>query len=63
MEERFMDKYEPEKAELASRDVVSRWMTHHIRQGLGVKSPYGDHLWLDIRHLRDPAHPDQTAGS
>ena len=50
-EERFMDKYEPEKAELASRDVVSRWMTHHIRRGLGVKSPYGDHLWLDIRHL------------
>lgn len=50
-EERFMDKYEPEKAELASRDVVSRWMTHHIRQGKGVKSPYGDHLWLDIRHL------------
>jgi fumarate reductase flavoprotein subunit len=26
-------------------------MTHHIRQGHGVKSPYGDHLWLDIRHL------------
>lgn len=50
-EERFMDKYEPEKAELASRDVVSRWMTHHIREGKGVKSPYGDHLWLDIRHL------------
>ncbi len=50
-EERFMDKYEPDKAELASRDVVSRWMTHHIRQGKGVKSPYGDHLWLDIRHL------------
>ncbi len=49
--ERFMHEYEPEKAELASRDVVSRWMTHHIRQGLGVKSPYGDHLWLDIRHL------------
>ncbi len=50
-ENRFMHEYEPEKAELASRDVVSRWMTHHIRQGLGVKSPYGDHLWLDIRHL------------
>ena len=50
-EERFMNEYEPEKAELASRDVVSRWMTHHIRLGLGVKSPYGDHLWLDIRHL------------
>lgn len=50
-EQRFMDKYEPEKAELASRDVVSRWMTHHIRQGKGVPSPYGEHLWLDIRHL------------
>jgi fumarate reductase flavoprotein subunit len=49
--ERFMDKYEPAKQELASRDVVSRWMMHHIRFGLGVKSPYGDHLWLDIRHL------------
>jgi fumarate reductase flavoprotein subunit len=50
-EKRFMPEYEPTKAELASRDVVSRWMTHHIRQGHGVKSPYGDHLWLDIRHL------------
>jgi fumarate reductase flavoprotein subunit len=50
-EQRFMHEYEPAKAELASRDVVSRWMTHHIRKGLGVKSPYGDHLWLDIRHL------------
>ncbi len=50
-EKRFMPEYEPEKAELASRDVVSRWMTHHIRQGHGVPSPYGDHLWLDIRHL------------
>lgn len=49
--ERFMQIYEPGKQELASRDVVSRWMMHHIRKGLGVKSPYGDHLWLDIRHL------------
>jgi fumarate reductase flavoprotein subunit len=50
-EQRFMPEYEPGKAELASRDVVSRWMVHHIRRGLGVKSDYGDHLWLDIRHL------------
>ena len=48
---RFMHEYEPEKAELASRDVVSRWMIRHIREGHGVKSDYGDHLWLDIRHL------------
>jgi len=50
-EERFMDIYEPGKQELASRDVVSRWMTHHIRIGKGVPSAYGPHLWLDIRHL------------
>ncbi len=51
-EERFMHIYEPEKAELASRDVVSRWEAHHmLNEGKGVKSPYGDHLWLDIRHL------------
>jgi len=50
-EKRFMPEYEPEKAELASRDVVSRWMIHHIKRGFGVKSDYGDHLWLDIRHL------------
>ena len=50
-EYRFMPDYEPEKTELASRDVVSRRMTEHMRKGLGVKSPYGDHLWLDIRHL------------
>ncbi len=50
-EKRFMNEYEPEKAELASRDVVSRWMIHHIREGHGVPGPYGDHLWLDIRHL------------
>ncbi len=48
---RFMPDYEPEKKELASRDVVSRRMTEHIRTGKGVKSRYGDHLWLDITIL------------
>ncbi len=52
-EERFMHIYEPEKAELASRDVVARRMTEHMRAGHGVQSPYGEHLWLDIRHLGD----------
>lgn len=50
-EHRFMPEYEPVKKELASRDVVSRRMTQHIRKGLGVESPWGPHLWLDIRHL------------
>jgi len=48
---RFMPDYEPKKKELASRDVVSRRIMQHIRQGYGVESPYGAHVWLDIRHL------------
>ncbi|HUW64634.1 MAG TPA: fumarate reductase flavoprotein subunit [Spirochaetia bacterium] len=48
---RFMPDYEPKKKELASRDVVSRRMIQHMRKGFGVDSPYGPHLWLDIRHL------------
>jgi fumarate reductase flavoprotein subunit len=48
---RFMPDYEPEKKELASRDVVSRRMTEHIRKNKGVPSRYGPHLWLDITNL------------
>jgi len=48
---RFMPDYEPEKKELASRDVVSRRMEEHIAKGKGAKSPFGDHLWIDITLL------------
>ncbi len=48
---RFMPDYEPEKKELASRDVVARRMVEHIRRGSGVSSAYGEHLWLDITAL------------
>ncbi len=48
---RFMVDAEPEKQELASRDVVSRHMAQCIRDGNGVDSPDGPHLWLDMRHL------------
>ena len=48
---RFMPDYEPDKKELASRDVVSRRITEHIRKGKGVHSRYGDHVWLDITLL------------
>ena len=48
---RFMPDYEPEKKELASRDVVSRRMEEHIRKGKGVRSRFGEHLWLDITLL------------
>ena len=48
---RFMPDYEPEKRELASRDVVSRRMEEHIKKGKGVRSRFGEHLWLDITLL------------
>ncbi|KOR33275.1 fumarate reductase, partial [Achromatium sp. WMS3] len=48
---RFMPDYEPQKKELASRDVVSRRMAEHMRAGKGVQSRFGEHLWLDITVL------------
>ena len=48
---RFMPDYEAEKKELASRDVVSRRMEEHIAKGKGVKSRFGEHIWLDITLL------------
>jgi fumarate reductase flavoprotein subunit len=48
---RFMPDYETEKKELASRDVVSRRIEEHIASGHGVKSRFGDHVWLDITLL------------
>jgi fumarate reductase flavoprotein subunit len=48
---RFMVEAEPEKQELASRDVVSRHMAQCMRDGNGIETPFGPHLWLDIRHL------------
>ncbi|MBW2277569.1 MAG: fumarate reductase flavoprotein subunit, partial [Deltaproteobacteria bacterium] len=50
-EERFMLEYEPNKKELASRDVVSRRMIQHIGKGLGIEEANDKFLWLDIRHL------------
>jgi fumarate reductase flavoprotein subunit len=49
--ERFLVELEPEKQELASRDVVSRHMMNEIFSGRGENSPHGPHLWLDLRHL------------
>jgi fumarate reductase flavoprotein subunit len=48
---RFMVDAEPEKQELASRDVICRHMMQCMNDGNGVDSPYGSHLWLDVRHL------------
>lgn len=45
--QRFMQKYAPNKLELASRDVVSRSMTTEIMNGNGVDGA----VFLDVRHL------------
>src|SRR5689334_15284528 len=50
---RFMPDYEPEKKELASRDVVSRRMEEHIAKGKGGKSLFGEHLCVVIPLLGD----------
>lgn len=48
---RFMPDYEPEKKELASRDVVSRRIEEHIAAGKGARNRFGEHVWLDITLL------------
>lgn len=45
--ERFMEKYAPNKMELASRDVVSRAEQTEINEGRGVGEG-GAGIWLDI---------------
>ncbi len=45
--ERFMEKYAPNKMELASRDVVSRAEQTEILEGRGVGAD-GSGIWLDI---------------
>src|SRR4051812_24601992 len=45
--ERFMEKYAPNKLELASRDVVSRAEQTEINEGRGV-GPGGVGIWLDV---------------
>ena len=48
--ERFMEKYAPNKLELASRDVVSRAITQEILEGRGC-GENKDHVLIDLTHL------------
>lgn len=48
--ERFMERYAPERMELAPRDVVSRAVGAEIREGRGV-GPKKDSVLLDLTHL------------
>lgn len=51
--ERFLKNYLPEKMELGPRDMISRAIMSEIRAGRGFKSPYGNYIHLDLRHLGD----------
>jgi succinate dehydrogenase / fumarate reductase flavoprotein subunit len=46
---RFMEKYAPEKIELATRDVVSRGIQSEIELGNGINGE--ECVYLDLRHL------------
>lgn len=46
--ERFMSRYDPERMELSTRDVVARAIATEIAQGRGT--PHGG-VWLDVTHL------------
>ncbi len=45
--ERFMEKYDPQRMELSSRDVVARSIYKEVQAGRGT--PHGG-AWLDITH-------------
>jgi succinate dehydrogenase / fumarate reductase flavoprotein subunit len=49
-EERFMERYAPEKMELAPRDLVSRSEQTEINEGRGIGSDKQG-IYLDLRHL------------
>jgi len=49
--ERFMQRYAPDKMELAPRDIVSRAIETEIREGRGVGEGARAYVYLDLRHL------------
>lgn len=61
--ERFMNKYAPEKLELAPRDVVSRSMINEIREGRGFIHETGvESLKLDLTHVGADRIKQQLSG-
>ncbi|HWR57180.1 MAG TPA: FAD-binding protein [Negativicutes bacterium] len=49
--ERFMQRYAPEKMELATRDVVAKAIETEIREGRGCGEGANAHILADLRHL------------
>jgi succinate dehydrogenase / fumarate reductase flavoprotein subunit len=49
--DRFMEKYAPEKMELAPRDIVSRSIYQEILEGRGYGTKENGYVHLDLTHL------------
>lgn len=49
--ERFMERYAPDKMELAPRDIIARAETTEIEEGRGLTGPYGPYIALHLTHL------------
>ncbi|MDT8860861.1 FAD-binding protein [Alkalihalobacillus sp. MEB130] len=49
--ERFMERYAPEKMELAPRDLVSRSIETEIKEGRGFGEGIEAYVLMDLRHL------------
>lgn len=56
--ERFMKKYDPEKMELSTRDVVTRAIYTEIKEGRGTDR---GGVFLDVSHLPDEIIEDKLA--
>jgi succinate dehydrogenase / fumarate reductase flavoprotein subunit len=50
--ERFMERYAPDRMELAPRDIVARSIQTEVLEGRGFE---GEYVHLDIRHLGEEA--------
>jgi fumarate reductase flavoprotein subunit len=48
---RFLEDYIPSKMELGPRDILSRAIIQEIEKGHAFDSPYGEFVYLDVRHL------------
>lgn len=57
--ERFMDKYAPEKMELAPRDIVARAIRTEVLEGRGFEDEY---VHLDLRHLGEEKINERLPG-
>ena len=51
--ERFLSRYVPGKMELGPRDMLSRAIITEISQNRGITDAYGQHVELDLTHLKE----------